>query len=60
MIKIGFLCVGNYIRYEGVIYKICGVSRHRNYNNILCISNTNKRKWLDVDTDVEEVKYNEF
>lgn len=60
MIKLGLLYVGNYIRYEGIIYKICGISRHRNYNNILCITSTNKRKWFDVNTNVEEVKDNEL
>lgn len=59
MIKLGLLYVGNYIRYEDEVYKICGVSHHRNYNNVLCITHTNKRKWLDIDTDVEEVKDNE-
>lgn len=60
MIQLGFLYIGNYIQYESEIYRICGLSRVRNYNDVLCLNiHTNKFKWLDKDTEVEEVTYNE-
>lgn len=56
MIKLGLLFCGNYFKYTDNTYQIVGVSHHRNYNNVLCINvNTNKRRWFDMDTEVEEV-----
>lgn len=52
--QIGYLCKGDEFYYEGKRHKICGMSYHKERNNVCCRNIEEKRNvWLDVDTDVE-------
>ncbi len=58
MVELGFLRKGDTYIFENHEYKVLGLG-NRGINNVQCINvNTNKRKWFDLDTEVEVKKDN--